>query len=243
MNKDLIKKRFARSLKTYNEHAVVQKKMAETLISMLERKKYSKILEIGCGTGILTELAAKNLHFDSYTACDVVAECEKYIKNINPDIVFLPESAEYMAKESELYDLILANAVFQWLDDFEVVIKQLIQKLTPGGTLVFSTFGIKNFQEIYQVSGKSLKYYSLEELAILLKGFNYIMDEEVIILNFKTAKDVLKHMKKTGVNSISGMAWNKSDLLNFEHSYEKYCNGAPVLTYNPVYIKIENILK
>ena len=243
MNKDLIKKRFARSLKTYNEHAVVQKKMAETLISMLERKKYSKILEIGCGTGILTELAAKNLYFDSYTACDVVAECEKYIKNINPDIVFLPESAEDIAEKLDTYDLIISNAVFQWLNNVSLVATKLSQKLNQGGVLIFSTFGERNFQEIYQVCGKTLKYQSEKEWSNILKGFHYIFKTEVICLNFANPKDVLKHLKYTGVNSIDNVAWKKSDMFKFEKAYNKYCHGAPTLTYNPIYIKLENILK
>ena len=42
----------------------------------------SDVLEIGCGTGLLTELAVKNISFKNYTAVDIVPECEKYIKSV-----------------------------------------------------------------------------------------------------------------------------------------------------------------
>ena len=50
MNKDLIKKRFAKNLRTYNENAKIQKIMAENLIKYLDKKDFSNILEVGCGT-------------------------------------------------------------------------------------------------------------------------------------------------------------------------------------------------
>ena len=54
MSKFLVKERFRKCLKTYDDNAIVQKIMAQNLVSELEQKKYNKVLEIGCGTGILT---------------------------------------------------------------------------------------------------------------------------------------------------------------------------------------------
>lgn len=44
MNKNLIQKRFAKNLNTYNDNAKIQKIMAEKLVSLSDRKDYdSKI--------------------------------------------------------------------------------------------------------------------------------------------------------------------------------------------------------
>ena len=45
MNKDLIQKRFAKNLDTYNDNAKIQKKMAERLLSFLNRKDFNDILD------------------------------------------------------------------------------------------------------------------------------------------------------------------------------------------------------
>ena len=42
MNKDLIQSRFAKNLKTYNENARIQKRMAERLITFLNKNNYAK---------------------------------------------------------------------------------------------------------------------------------------------------------------------------------------------------------
>lgn len=243
MNKELIKKRFERCLKTYNENAFVQKSMAEKLISMLEGKSFPKILEIGCGTGLLTDLAHKNLDYDFYTASDIVEKCKDYIKSIDSKIKFISEDAERLAADSQKYDLIISNAVFQWFDNPETIIRLLFKKLTPNGVLIFSTFGKSNFKEIAQITGKTLKYQDVADWHEILKGFEYKMEEEIIVRQFNTPRDVLRHMKNTGVNSIKESFWKKADILKFEQAYKNYCKDRTVLTYNPIYIKIENTFK
>ena len=243
MNKELIKRRFERCLKTYDANAAVQDRMAQKLISMLNHKEYPEILEIGCGTGLLTRYAVKNLSYNSYSACDIVPKCEEYIKSIDSKILFTPCDVDSLFNDRQSYDLIISNAVFQWLDDTENVIKNIIRKLNPDGVLIFSTFGTQNFSEVFQAAGKGLVYYSIEDWKKKLTGLKFTIEKEIIRLNFETPADVLRHMKNTGVNSLSNMAWKKTDLFKFEYAYNNICNNAPTLTYNPIYIKLENILK
>ena len=136
MNKDLIRARFAKSLATYNENAKIQKRMAEKLISLLDSNSYSNILEIGCGTGFLTELIDKKIEFKKYTALDIVNQCEDYIKNINPQINFINiDVEEFVSKNTEKYDLIISNASLQWVNNFEEIIKKLKQNL-PSSRMI-----------------------------------------------------------------------------------------------------------
>ncbi len=240
MNKNLVKKRFARKLKTYNDNAKIQKQMAEKLLSFLSENEYNSILEIGCGTGILTKYLIDNIQFKTYHANDIVNECEDYIYNLNPNIKFFCGDIENCIKTScQKYDLIISNAAFQWIQDFPDFIKALALKLNPNGTILFSTFGKENFREINFVLGKSLNYYSEKDLIEILKEFSPIIEEEIRILSFKTPKDVLKHIQKTGVNAISQEIWTKKDLQNFESCYNNLCSNHATLTYNPIYVKIK----
>ena len=239
MNKDLIQKRFAKHLETYNENAKVQKKMAQKLISLLDKKKFESILEIGCGTGLLTELINQNITFSSYKANDIVKDCSNFIKEINPNIDFVAgDIEEFIETSEEKYDLIISNAAFQWVDNLESFIKKLTQKLRPNGVLLFSTFGKENFREIFFISGKTLPYYSADEIETMLSNYNPTIEQEVHVLAFKTPLDILKHFKLTGVNSLELTSWTKANMLKFEKEYNSLCFNVPTLTYNPIFVRI-----
>lgn len=241
MNKDLIQKRFAKNLDTYNDNAKIQKKMAERLLSFLDRKDFNDILEIGCGTGFLTQLVNEKFSFKTYTANDIVESCEKYVKEINPKINFIPADIEKAVENSDKkYDLIISNAVFQWVENLESFIKLLVSKLNDGGVLLFSTFGPENFREVNFVLGKTLPYYSTNELQKIIKGYKSVVEQEMHVMAFKTPKDILKHIKSTGVNALEMVSWTKTDMQKFENGYNNFCSGIPTLTYHPIYVKIEN---
>ena len=238
MNKELIQKRFGRKLSTYNTHARIQKQMAEKLINYIDGEK-SSVLEIGCGTGLLTQLAVNKLQFSKYTALDIVPGCENFIKKINTNIEFINSDIEKYIQTCDKYDLIISNASLQWIENLPDFINTLFSKLNEGGTLLFTTFGTENFREIYYVIGKTLPYYSLTELKDLFSEYTLDIEEEIRVMAFKTPKDVLKHIQNTGVNAISSEAWTKKDLENFEKGYNNFCANHPTLTYNPIYIKIQ----
>ena len=241
MNKDLIQKRFAKNLDTYNDNAKIQKKMAERLLSFLDKKDFNDILEIGCGTGFLTQLVNEKFSFKTYTANDIVESCEKYVKEINPKINFIPADIEKAVENSDKkYDLIISNAVFQWVENLESFIKLLVSKLNDGGVLLFSTFGPENFREVNFVLGKTLPYYSTNELQEIIKGYKSVVEQEMHVMAFKTPKDILKHIKSTGVNALEMVSWTKTDMQKFENGYNNFCSGIPTLTYHPIYVKIEN---
>lgn len=240
MNKDLIQKRFAKNLDTYNDNAKIQKRMAERLLSFLDKKEFSSILEIGCGTGFLTSLLNDDFKFEKYIANDIVPDCEKYIKEINPNIDFIADDIELAVKNSDKkYDLIISNAAFQWVENLESFINLLVSKLNKGGNLLFSTFGPENFREVNFVLGKTLPYYSIYELDEMLKNYDKKIEQEMHVMAFKTPKDILKHIKSTGVNALEMVSWTKSDMQKFENGYNNFCSKSPTLTYHPIYVLIK----
>ena len=235
MNKDLIHSRFAKHLKDYKDNAKIQKIMAEKLISLCSKKEYKNILEIGCGTGFLTELAVKNLKFENYIAIDIVEDCELFIKKIDERINFICADIE---KFDNIYppDLIIANASLQWTENFSETVNHLVKHLNQGGELIFSTFGKENFREFFYIMGTSLEYYSETELKQMFPDA-IIYPPEIHIMSFNEPKDVLKHLKLTGVNAIENTVWTKKDLKRFEQEYSSICGNKITLTYNPLYVK------
>lgn len=240
MKKELIKQRFSKSLNTYQQSAVVQMQMAKNLVDLLPAKDYENILELGCGTGFLTKTLIQRVRYKTYTAIDIVKECEPYIKNIDENIVFVNNDIESITLEGK-YDLIVSNAAFQWLDNFEAFIKHIKNHLSDEGILLFTTFGQKNFQEIANTANISLNYYSIEELKTILNNYNLLhIQEETIVQDFKSIKEMFEHMKKTGVNSVSESTWGLKETKQFKQRYQDIYKDSIHLTYNPIYVLLKH---
>lgn len=240
INKELLKKQFEKSLNSYNDSAVVQKEMAEFLNTQIQSLslKPSHILEIGCGSGILSEKVFKLFSSSTYL-CNDICDCETYIKRINPKIEFLQADAEKINIPDRKFDLILSSAVFQWIKNPKAFFLKLSKLLKPKGFLIFSSFGPKNFLEIKTISGIGLEYFNLEQYNNLLKNYFHVLSsfEELKVLNFSSTIEILRHIKNTGVNSISDKPFSISFLKNFDKEYKKQFsqNEKLSLSYHPLY--------
>ncbi len=231
-----IKKHFKQSMSTYSKNAVVQKITAEKIAENLVGKHFPIILEVGAGTGILTEIIAQKCSFDEYYANDLVEKSKNYINKFVPDVKFFAGDFRKL-KFNMKFDLIISNAVFQWCEDLENVFKLCKNLLNEDGILAFSTFSPENFKEIKSLTGISLKYFTVEEIKnFLSKDYEIIFAEEYEQkLNFDNPLKILKHMKDTGVNSISNDNWGIKDVKVF---CEKYRFEYPdlSLTYSPIIV-------
>lgn len=238
MTKELLKQRFTKSLNTYKEHAVIQKQMAKKLTQNLHGLSFDDILELGCGTGFVTEILNEYCIFKNYDAIDIVNGCRDFIKQISNNINFINTDIEDFSTEKK-YNLIISNASLQWLENFEQFIKKIKNNLKEDGVFLFTLFGKENFKEIKAITGKSLDYYPMDKLSELLSDFKIkTIFEEIITIDFKTPKEVLNHIKKTGVNSLTQEHWTRNNLIQFEQEYKKLCKNNITLTYNPIYIEV-----
>ena len=107
------------------------------LIARVPLAHARRAADIGCGPGNSTEVlrasfpTAEIVGIDS--SPDMIAAARKRL----PDIAF--EVAGVEGWRDSGFDVILANAVIQWIPDHEALIPALIGKLAPGGALAVQT--------------------------------------------------------------------------------------------------------
>jgi trans-aconitate 2-methyltransferase len=104
------------------------------LVARIPNAQVLSAADIGCGPGNSTEVLrerypqARIIGLDSST--DMISAARKRL----PDIAFeVADICEWRPKEP--LDVLLANAVLQWLPDHETLFPALIAKLKPAGTL------------------------------------------------------------------------------------------------------------
>lgn len=242
VNKELVRKRFEKSIETYAQNAVVQKQMAKNLVSNLIQLKgndFDKILEIGCGAGLLTKNILEKLSFGEFFVNDITGAAKEKIKTLSQEIIFIQGDCETVELAQGM-DLVISNSTFQWVSNLGPLLDKISHNLNKKGVIAFTTFGGENLHQIKAITGNSLNYYDQKDIEnILNKNFEIIYSSsEIIHLEFDNANDILRHLKLSGVNALESKRWTKQDLRNFRGKYiENFKNtrGKLILTYHPMY--------
>ena len=238
INTKSIKSRFEKSMDKYDENAVVQIDSAQKLVSELTNisTSFDSILELGAGTGILTDLIKSKFNFNKYTGNDLIEKSKNYIQKIIPKADFITGNA-IKIKPKEPADLIISNAMFQWFSDITDITDYAKKLLNIDGLLAFSTFGRDNFKEIKDLSGLTLNYLTANEIKEKLsKSYEILYIEDyTYTLTFETPLELLLHMKNTGVNSLSAKPWTIKEIKDFCEKYMDRYNKVQ-LTYNPIIV-------
>ena len=205
--------KFNKNLNNYNLKATIQKNIAIKLVEILKQYSddFNQILEIGCGSGFLTKNIYNNLKYKNFYTNDIVENSKDYIKNYTTN--FICGNAETI-DFPENNNLIISSSVFQWLENFDYFIYKIHNSLNKDGLLAFSMFIDGNYSQIKQYLNITLNYKTTEEIKNILNKYFDILSykENENTLHFNNVKEVLNHIKNTGINVINEKRLTKSQL-------------------------------
>lgn len=247
-DKKLIQLRFEQAAATYEQQATVQSRVAVRLLHLLRESvpvfNPTKVLEIGCCTGLLTEKTLSRYpDIDHFTLCDLVASFQQHVcrrMGIHAHkLTFLAGDIESLALPDQ-YDLVISSSTLHWMHDLPGLCARLHDHLRPDSILAISLYGTDNLLEIRAVTGMGLSYRSLEQLqAVVAECFDILVACEVReTLWCADPIAVLQHLRATGVNSIGQGAWTRRQISTFIADYAALFTGEQGvrLTYHPLFI-------
>ena len=230
LDKDRIAQCFLRSIHSYDTAAQVQNKLAGRLMQSLQSmpdSTFTSILEIGCCTGTLTGKLCSERPVQRLYCNDLVPEFEEVLQKrlaSNCSVQFHPwfGDIEELPLPSEL-SLVVSGATFQWLSDSHSFLKRLGRELASGSCLAFSLFGPGTLKEFSKLTGVELEYVTDETLTEILEADFEILHYKKFkdILFFPTVREILVHIRDTGVGGVSEYKWSKQSLQEFEKGYKK----------------------
>lgn len=240
-NIGMIGRRFHRALPTYDAHASAQHSIVGNLISLLPEGKIKanpSVLEIGSGSGLLSRALGEKLHPASATFIDLYPTDKFQIATEETYIV--GDAEEWMASQSDKlkFDVIASASTIQWFADPRNFFRNAVRMLKAGGVLLISSFLPGNLSELDTKRPSPLLYRSEEELRGMLSPyFDFIhISSQPITLTFKSHRDLLRHLKLTGVGG-----GKTSAVLTSSPSPAHDSNSSHTLTYRPVYILAYNL--
>ena len=93
-----------------------------------------RVIDLGCGPGNSTEVLASRYGDAQVVGIDSSEDMIIAARQRLPNATFEISDVRSWHKDRP-YDVILANAVFQWVPEHEALLPNLLQRLTPGGAL------------------------------------------------------------------------------------------------------------
>lgn len=113
----------------------------------LQQNKKLNILDAGCGMGQVSLELAKQGH--SLTLCDISSEmlnsAKENFEQQGYQAEFINTSAQQLDQtHNDKYDVIIFHAVLEWLNEPELIIPVLEQKLKPGGYLSLMFYNVNS---------------------------------------------------------------------------------------------------
>jgi malonyl-CoA O-methyltransferase len=248
LDKERIARCFRRSLLTYDDAAVVQLDLAGRLlraIAILPETAFRRVLEIGCCTGGLSEMLCGEKPVETLYLNDLVSDFEEVVLNRlskyeSTQFTSCFGDIETLPLPSDL-SLVLSGATFQWLSDLPAFIARLGRELQSGSYLAFSMFGPGTLKEFSSLTSVELHYHADPEiLSLLEQDFmveSYDTYEDQLL--FASVREILNHIRATGVGGVSEYQWNKETLRLFEERYLADFgseNGLPVSYASSCYV-------
>jgi malonyl-CoA O-methyltransferase len=252
-----IRRNFARRAASYDRHAGPQRFMAQELLGLTADfvAQAGCILEVGCGTGYLTRLLRRANGKARLVALDLdealVSLARRRLGEAS-GIAWLVADGETLGQGS--FDLIIANATFQWLTRPGATLAAYFRSLKPSGMLAFSTLGPRTFRElaaaIQQGAGSpdraatltipAQNFLSQERWSELLgqAGFScFRLEQKTVTASFPSVADFLKTLQATGATNPRPRAFSSrlfhAMIAAYERLYRR--NGSIPATYEMIW--------
>ncbi|WP_341485691.1 methyltransferase domain-containing protein [Thioclava sp. GXIMD4215] len=238
-----VQRSFSRSFHSYHEAACPQARIADLLVGALARAgapaRFGSVLELGCGTGHLTARLQRQFECPQMTLNDLSPAACQTARQYGATFL----CGDALALDwPEVPSLIASASMIQWLPDPLALVRRAARALPEGGWLALSGFGPGHFRELSALGSQAqapglcprhaLAAAVAPDLDVLACG------EDLSPLYFPSPREVLRHLRRTGVNGQARQSWTRARLARFEAAYRQQFGTAQgvSLTYQAVWI-------
>jgi len=255
MLKNKIANSFSRSSVSYDQYARLQHQSARDLAWELEQSTDilgpGPILEIGCGSGRLSEVLVRTFADHDIELLDIapgmLEQCQRKLNEAGHSldrVQFRTMDAEKIQDQGK-YSLLVSGLTIQWFDNPAQGLVALMNSLQPGGRFLFSFLGQGSFAE-WQQQCSRLSIPStfnplpdpehlqeiIEKSSLTVKSWQH-----QIKITYPTVRDFFISLKKTGATTaLGGQRLTAVDLRRLIREWQADCGPEVVMTYNVNYL-------
>lgn len=260
LDKRLVRTAFDHAAPRYDEHAVLQREIADRMLSRLDYIKHvpGVLLDAGAGTGY-GSAQLRTRYPDAHLLALDLAESMLHIARPKPSLWQRLSRAtpfdavcadiDRLPLKTSSVDMVWSSLALQWCNDLNVSFGEFYRVLAPGGLLMFATFGPDTLKELRQafasVDGYSHvnRFVDMHDIGDVLVSAGFatpVMDMEYITLTYNDLKPLLQELKAIGAHNVT--AGRNHGLMGrtrwhaLETAYEKFrLEGRLPATYEVIY--------
>jgi len=253
LDKQRMREAFERAVDTYDGTAVLQREIADRMLSRLDliKLKPKTILDAGCGTGHCARALAKRYRCARILGIDIACAMVQRARRkagwfsrsrfACGDIEALPLADASM-------DMVVSNLAVQWCNP-DLVFLEFMRVLRPGGLLMFTSFGLDTLRELKQAWGTVdnqthvhafMDMHDIGDVLIRTGFADPVMDVEHFTLTYKDVMGVMGDLKRLGAHNVArarprGLT-GKARFKRFQSAYESLArDGLIPATYEAIY--------
>ena len=210
-----IRRAFDRAAASYDQHATLQREVADRLLSRLDFMRVTPraLCDLGAGTGY----AARELGRRYKSATIVLADyapamlgvARKQRRWFSRDRYVCADARALPFADAAL-DCVFSSLAFQWCEDLDTVFAECRRVLKPGGLLLFSTLGPDTLRELRaawaQVDDAPHvnRFADMHEVGdgLIRAGFaSPVMEREDLVLTYDGLPLLLRDLKGIGATN------------------------------------------
>lgn len=248
---DRIRQAFGAAAQGYEDSAGVQRVVAETVAKLAAQRRVpagARILEIGCGTGLLTRHIRAQWPDAELAVSDLAPEMVRQAaRNPMLSASFFAMDGEWPCFEGEWFDLILSSLAFQWFEDLPGALERLFALLRPGGSLIFSTMAERSFAEwraahaALGLTAGTPDYPTLDALKLLVADYpdGAAFDEDYVV-EFGSGRAFLQHLKGIGA-TVAAEGRAPLTAAQLKQAVRAFEEGGGRATYHVGFVRLSRV--
>ncbi|PAU93972.1 hypothetical protein CK503_09920 [Aliifodinibius salipaludis] len=247
---------FSNAASYYDEHAYVQKEVAERLIASLEPWRdiipAGPIIELGAGTGFVTK-GVIDLYPDRVIEVTDLSEgmiefCSNKFADYE-NLTFKVADAEQVPEFDEPhYGLTISGFTAHWFDHPAQTLAKWLEITKPGGLLLASFPGNESFPKWRKFCQKlglpftANELPDVEEMVIKMSVGPAQVDyyEDTITREYESAKDFFGEFKKLGMDTLKqGRQLTSKEMSLLVEHWDSSTEGKISVDYHVIFLAVK----
>ena len=249
----LVAKNFSDAAERYDRLAFIQNDIRRELFEKIQIRKDSRILDVGCGTGILLEELLRENPGGLNVGLDLVWGMVDRAKALHEKGGLLQADAAALPFQSGTFDLIVSSSAYQWTKDPGSAFSEAHRVLKKAGEFHAVLFGQETLRELFEslraasprIRNELARMGTLSSCGDMRRGMEEAGFRDCVVFSeyrqavFSDLWSLMMWLKSVGVNSLGGRVFlGREGLKEAQRYYETHYGkqGGILATFEVVWI-------